>query len=31
LIAVGLVALAWGALIPTFYVTFQDLFEGLIK
>jgi ABC-2 type transport system permease protein len=31
LIAVGLVALAWGALIPTFYVTFQDLFEGLIE
>ncbi len=30
LIAVGLAALAWGALIPTFYVTFQDLFEGLI-
>ncbi len=31
LIVVGLVALAWGALIPTFYVTFQDLFEGLIE
>jgi ABC-2 type transport system permease protein len=31
LIVVGLVALAWGALIPTFYVTFQDLFAGLIE
>jgi beta-exotoxin I transport system permease protein len=31
LLVVGLVALLWGALIPTFYVTFQDLFEGLIE
>ncbi len=31
LLVVGVVALAWGALIPTFYVTFQDLFEGLIE
>lgn len=30
LLAVGVVALLWGALIPTFYVTFQDLFQGLI-
>jgi ABC-2 type transport system permease protein len=30
LLTVGLVALLWGALIPTFYVTFQDLFQGLI-
>ncbi len=31
LVVVGIVALLWGALIPTFYVTFQDLFEGLIE
>ena len=31
LFIVGLVAIGWGALIPTFYVTFQDLFEGLIQ
>jgi ABC-2 type transport system permease protein len=31
LVIVALVAVAWGALIPTFYVTFQDLFEGLIE
>jgi ABC-2 type transport system permease protein len=31
LIVVGIAAVAWGALIPTFYVTFQDLFEGLIE
>jgi ABC-2 type transport system permease protein len=31
LLAVGIAALAWGALIPTFYVTFQDLFSGLIE
>lgn len=31
LVIVGLVALGWGALIPTFYVTFQDLFSGLIE
>jgi beta-exotoxin I transport system permease protein len=30
LVVVGIVALLWGALIPTFYVTFQDLFQGLI-
>jgi ABC-2 type transport system permease protein len=31
LIVVGIAAVGWGALIPTFYVTFQDLFEGLIE
>jgi ABC-2 type transport system permease protein len=31
LLIVCLVAVAWGALIPTFYVTFQDLFEELIE
>jgi ABC-2 type transport system permease protein len=30
MLAVGLVSIAWGALIPVFYTTFQDLFEGLI-
>jgi ABC-2 type transport system permease protein len=31
LLVVGLVALAWGALVPTFYTTFQELFAGLIE
>ena len=31
LVIVGLVALAWGALVPTFYTTFQDLFAGLLE
>jgi ABC-2 type transport system permease protein len=31
LLAVAVLALAWGALIPTFYTTFQDLFAGLIE
>ncbi len=31
IIIVGLVALAWGALVPSFYTTFQDLFAGLIQ
>lgn len=31
IIIVGLVALAWGALVPSFYTTFQDLFAGLIE
>jgi ABC-2 type transport system permease protein len=30
MVVVGIAAVAWGALIPTFYVTFQDLFEGLL-
>lgn len=30
LIAVGLAAIAWGAIVPFFYTTFQDLFAGLI-
>jgi ABC-2 type transport system permease protein len=31
IIVVGLVAFAWGALVPSFYTTFQDLFAGLIE
>ena len=31
LLAVGLAAFAWGALVPTFYTTFQDLFAGLVE
>jgi ABC-2 type transport system permease protein len=31
LLVVGLVAFAWGALVPTFYTTFQDLFAGLVE
>ncbi|MGH2463120.1 MAG: ABC transporter permease subunit [Candidatus Limnocylindria bacterium] len=31
LVIVGLVAFAWGALVPTFYTTFQDLFAGLVE
>lgn len=31
LLIVGLVALGWGALVPTFYTTFQDLFAGLVQ
>jgi ABC-2 type transport system permease protein len=31
LLIVSLVAIGWGALIPTFYTTFQDLFAGLIE
>jgi ABC-2 type transport system permease protein len=31
IIIVGLVAMAWGALVPSFYTTFQDLFAGLIE
>ena len=31
LLAVGLFAFGWGALVPTFYTTFQDLFAGLIE
>lgn len=31
LIAVGIAAVIWGALVPFFYSTFQDLFEGLIQ
>jgi ABC-2 type transport system permease protein len=31
LIVVCLVATGWGALIPTFYTTFQDLFANLIE
>jgi len=30
LLVVAVLAVAWGALIPTFYITFQDLFSGLI-
>lgn len=31
LLIVGLVAFAWGALVPSFYTTFQDLFAGLVE
>jgi ABC-2 type transport system permease protein len=31
LLVVSLVAIGWGALIPTFYTTFQDLFANLIQ
>lgn len=31
LLIVSLVAIGWGALIPTFYTTFQDLFAGLLE
>jgi ABC-2 type transport system permease protein len=31
LLVVSLVAIGWGALIPIFYTTFQDLFQGLIQ
>jgi ABC-2 type transport system permease protein len=31
LLVVGLVAFGWGALVPTFYTTFQDLFAGLVE
>ena len=31
LLIVGLVAFGWGALVPTFYTTFQDLFAGLLE
>ncbi|MGH2489672.1 MAG: hypothetical protein ACRDFR_08670, partial [Candidatus Limnocylindria bacterium] len=31
LLIVGLVAFGWGALVPTFYTTFQDLFAGLVE
>lgn len=31
LLIVGLVAFGWGALVPTFYTTFQDLFAGLVQ
>lgn len=31
LVAVGVAAMVWGALVPTFYTTFQDLFAGLLE